>query len=144
MATPQLSPGVLIREVDLTVNAVLRMSLTTSVQLLGPFENIGPINDFHRDFKRARSSSTLLELPSRRRIQYMWMSAETFLSYGGILKVVRVGGGALNNANAGVGLAFTTNARIDNLDDHEENHDMIKTFYKVSVTAPGEMDLRFV
>ena len=33
---------------------------------------------------------------------------KAFLSYGGILKVVRVGGGALNNANAGVGLAFTT------------------------------------
>ena len=54
------------------------------------------------------------------------MKQKAFLSYGGILKVVRVGGGALNNANAGVGLAFTTNARIDNLDDYEENHEMIK------------------
>ena len=35
----------------------------------------------------------------------------------------------LNNANAGVGVAFTTAARIDNLDDYEENHEYDQTFY---------------
>jgi hypothetical protein len=49
------------------------------------------------------------------------MSASSFLSYGGILKVVRTGGGSLNNANAAVGAASAT-LKIDNYDDYEENH----------------------
>ena len=35
-----------------------------------------------------------------------WMSASSFLSYGGVLKVVRTAGSNYNNANAGVGSCF--------------------------------------
>jgi hypothetical protein len=50
------------------------------------------------------------------------MSASSYLSYGGVLKVVRTGGEILNNANAGVGAASTTSLDIDNYDDYINNH----------------------
>jgi hypothetical protein len=50
------------------------------------------------------------------------MSASSFLSYGGVLKVVRTSGSTLNNANAGVGLASDTSLKIDNYDDYTNNH----------------------
>ncbi len=127
MATPQLSPGVLIREVDLTVGRAENV-LDNLGAIAGPF-SIGPINEPIEISNEQQFINTFgTPLSTDRQYEY-WMAAEAFLSYGGILKVVRVGGGALNNANAGVGLAFTTNARIDNLDDYEENHEYDQTFY---------------
>ena len=46
-----------------------------------------------------------------------------YLSYGGVLKVVRVGDDDLNNANAGVGIASTSLLKIDNYDDYQNNHE---------------------
>ena len=46
------------------------------------------------------------------------MSAASYLSYGGILKVVRADGTTLNNANAAVGYAATTSAKIKNYDEY--------------------------
>ena len=45
----------------------------------------------------------------------------TFLSYGGVLKVVRTDDTVLpwNNANAGVGIASTTRLKINNYDDYQ-------------------------
>jgi hypothetical protein len=60
------------------------------------------------------------------------MTGNSFLSYGGILKVVRVSGTSLNNGNAGVGAASTTGLLIENVDDYELNHRSDTSYYWAS------------
>ena len=50
------------------------------------------------------------------------MSAANYLSYGGVLKVVRQADDNLRNANAGVGIASTTSLKVYNYDDYQNNH----------------------
>ena len=125
MATPQLSPGVLIREVDLTVGRAENV-LDNIGAIAGPF-SIGPVDDpITIETEQELINTFGKPLSTDRQYEY-WMSASSFLSYGGILKIARTGGGALNNANAGTGATSVT-LRIDNYDDYEENHLNDNTF----------------
>jgi hypothetical protein len=120
MATPQLSPGVLVREVDLTVGRADNV-LDNIGAIAGPFP-IGPV-DYPIDITTEQELINVFGKPLSTDSQYeYWMSASSYLSYGGVLKVVRTGGSTLNNANAGVGVAFTTILDIDNYDDYMTNH----------------------
>lgn len=58
-----------------------------------------------------------------------WLSASSFLSYTGLLRVVRTNGSSLNNANIGVGIGNTTNAKIKNYDDYIQNWDTATNYY---------------
>jgi hypothetical protein len=120
MATPQLSPGVLIREVDQTVGRSENV-LDNIGAIAGPFA-IGPVDEAITIETEQQLINTYGKPMSTDRQYEYWMSASSFLSYGGILKVVRTGGGSLNNSNAAVGMANTTTLKIDNYDDYEENH----------------------
>ena len=134
MATPQLSPGVLVREVDLTVGRADNVLDNIGV-IAGPFP-IGPV-DFPIDITTEQSLISTFGKPLSTDSQYeYWMSASSYLSYGGILKVVRTAGATLNNANAGVGIAATTVLRIDNYDDYLNNHDDA-TNYTYAAKNPG-------
>ena len=134
MATPQLSPGVLVREVDLTVGRADNVLDNIGV-IAGPFP-IGPV-DFPIDITTEQSLISTFGKPLSTDSQYeYWMSASSYLSYGGILKVVRTAGATLNNANAGVGIAATTLLRIDNYDDYLNNHDEA-TNYNYAAKNPG-------
>ena len=139
MATPQLSPGVLVREVDLTVGRADNV-LDNIGCIAGPF-SIGPVDE-------ATNITTEQELidtfgkPLSTDAQYeYWMSASSFLSYGGVLKVVRTGSTSdtlMVNANAGVGIASTTTLKINNYDDYLENHaDGEDTDYTWAAKNPG-------
>jgi hypothetical protein len=120
MATPQLSPGVLVREVDLTVGRADNV-LDNIGAIAGPFP-IGPV-DYPIDIATEQDLINTFGKPLSTDSQYeYWMSASSYLSYGGVLKVVRTGGATLNNANAGVGAASTTSLKIDNYDDYTNNH----------------------
>jgi len=120
MATPQLSPGVLVREVDLTIGRADNV-LDNIGAIAGPFP-IGPV-DYPIDITTEQELINTFGKPLSTDSQYeYWMSASSYLSYGGILKVVRTGGTTLNNANAGVGASFTTPLDIDNYDDYINNH----------------------
>jgi len=126
MATPQLSPGVLVREVDLTVGRAENV-LDNIGAIAGPFP-IGPV-DYPIDITTEQDLINVFGKPISSDAQYeYWMSASSFLSYGGVLKVVRTGGSTLNNANAGVGAAYTTSLRIDNYDDYTNNHSAATDF----------------
>jgi len=127
MATPQLSPGVLIREVDLTVGRAENV-LDNIGAIAGPF-SIGPVNEPVQINTQQEYINTFGQPLSTDRQYEYWMTGSEFLSYGGVLKVVRIGGGALANSNAGVGIASTSSLRIDNYDDYEENHRNDTTFY---------------
>jgi len=120
MATPQLSPGVLVREVDLTVGRADNV-LDNIGAIAGPFP-IGPV-DYPIDIATEQDLINVFGKPISTDAQYeYWMSASSYLSYGGVLKVVRTSGSSLNNANAGVGIASTTSLKVDNYDDYTNNH----------------------
>jgi hypothetical protein len=134
MATPQLSPGVLVREVDLTIGRADNVLDNIGV-IAGPFP-IGPV-DFPIDITNEQGLISTFGKPLSTDSQYeYWMSASSYLSYGGVLKVVRTAGATLNNANAGVGIAATTVLRIDNYDDYLNNHDDA-TNYTYAAKNPG-------
>ena len=126
MATPQLSPGVLIREVDLTVgradNVLDNIGAIAAPFEIGPVEevtNIPTEQDLINVFGEPKSSDAHYEY---------WMSASSYLSYGGVLKVVRADDADLKNANAGVGIANTTTLKIKNYDDYSNNYDTATDF----------------
>ena len=134
MATPQLSPGVLVREVDLTIGRADNVLDNIGV-IAGPFP-IGPV-DFPIDISTEQDLIRVFGKPLSTDSQYeYWMSASAFLSYGGVLKVARTAGTTLNNANAGVGAASTSALRIDNYDDYVSNHEEA-TNYTYAAKNPG-------
>ena len=129
MATPQLSPGVLVREVDLTVGRAENV-LDNIGAMAGPFP-IGPVND-PIDIYTEQELIDVFGKPKSTDAQYeYWMTASSYLTYGGVLKVVRTAGPYLSNANAGVGIASTSMTgtdRIDNYDDYITNHSEASDF----------------
>jgi hypothetical protein len=96
MATPQLSPGVLIREVDLTVGRADNV-LDNIGAIAGPFA-IGPVDE-PIDVITEQELINVFGKPTNDNYEY-WMSASSYLSYGGVLKVVRTDSVDLVNANA--------------------------------------------
>jgi hypothetical protein len=125
MATPQLSPGVLVREVDLTVGRADNV-LDNIGAIAGPFA-IGPVEDAI-DITTENELINVFGKPISTDSQYeYWMSASSYLSYGGVLKVARVDGANLVNANAirnsaGVSTAGEPTLKIKNFDDYEANY----------------------
>ena len=139
MATPQLSPGVLIREVDLTVGRADNV-LDNIGAIAGPFA-IGPVDE-PIDITTEQELIQVFGKPSNLDSQYeYWMSASSFLSYGGVLKVVRADG-QLVNANAirntsGVSTAGEPTLKIKNFDDYEANYADDIANYIFAAKNPG-------
>jgi len=125
MATPQLSPGVLVREVDLTVGRADNV-LDNIGAIAGPFA-IGPVDD-PVDIATEQELINVFGKPSSKDAQYeYWMSASSFLSYGGVLKVVRTSGSNLVNANAartvsGISTVGVGSLLIKNFDEYESTY----------------------
>ena len=135
MATPQLSPGVLTREVDLTVGRADNV-LDNIGAIAGPFP-LGPV-DQAVDITTENQLIQVFGKPISSDAQYeYWMSASSYLSYGGVLKVVRTDGSTLNNANAGVGMAYTTTVKIKNFDDYQANWSDEIADYVFAAKNPG-------
>ena len=83
MATPQLSPGVLTREVDLTLGRADNV-LDNIGAIAGPFR-IGPVDD-PIDVTTEQELINVFGKPMTTDTQYeYWMSAANFLSYGCLL-----------------------------------------------------------
>ena len=135
MATPQLSPGVLTREVDLTVGRADNV-LDNIGAIAGPFTR-GPVNEAV-DITTENELINVFGKPVSTDAQYeYWMAASSFLSYGGVLKVVRADGTTLNNANAAVGFAYTTAIKIKNYDDYTQNYADDIADYIFAAKNPG-------
>jgi phage tail sheath protein FI len=119
MALNLASPGVKVREVDLTIG---RVDPATN-QIAGfaaPFEK-GPINtpvliNSEQDLLRVFGKPLLNDSQTE-----YWHSASSYLSYGGSMRIVRVDDGELLTANVGVSVTSTT-LKIDSLDDFNDNH----------------------
>jgi len=133
MATPQLSPGVLTREVDLTVGRADNV-LDNIGGIAGPFPQ-GPVDDLV-NITTEQELINVFGKPISTDAQYAyWMSAASYLSYGGVLKVGRTDGSTLKNANAGVGAA-SANLKIKNYDDYLNNYSEATNFV-FSAKTPG-------
>ena len=106
-----VSPGVKVREVDLTVGRIDSISDTTGA-IVGPFPQ-GPVDDLV-NITTEQELINVFGKPISTDAQYAyWMSAASYLSYGGVLKVGRTHASTLKNANAGVG-AESANLKIKN------------------------------
>ena len=126
MATPQLSPGVLIREVDLTVGRAENV-LDNIGAIAGPFLQ-GPIDD-PVDIATEQDLLNVFGEPQNTDAQYeYWMTASSYLSYGGVLKVVRTDDADLKNANAGVQVAAAS-VKVKGYEDYVENYADGSTFF---------------
>jgi len=135
MATPQLSPGIITREVDLTVGRADNV-LANVGAIAGPF-SIGPVEQAI-DIATEQQLINTFGKPISTDTQYeYWMSASSFLTYGGVLKVARVNGASLNNSNAGVGAAYTTSAKVKNYDDYNSNWSSDSVNFTYSAKNPG-------
>jgi hypothetical protein len=141
MATPQLSPGYIIREVDQTVGRVDNI-VDNIGAIVGPF-SIGPVEEA----VNVRTEQDLINVfgkPQNTDAQYeYWLSAASFLSYGGTLNVIRSNGSNLVNANSrhdnvGVSTVGQVDLKIKNFQDYSLNHtDDVKT-YIFAAKTPGE------
>ena len=107
------SPGVLVREVDLTLGQVQTSSDKTGA-IVAPFAR-GPVDEP----VLIASENELLDVfgqPSSTDRQYEgWLTIASYLSYGGIVQVVRSDNAEIENSYAGVA---TTDIKIKSLEDY--------------------------
>ena len=131
MALSLASPGVKVREVDLTRGGVTN---TTSLAagIAAPFAK-GPVNQVVT-ITNENDLVSVFGKPSLNDYHYeSWYSASNFLAYGGSLKVVRCGGTNLKNSNAGVGVA-STSVTVNNFDAYQAS---TPTSYYWAAKNPG-------
>jgi hypothetical protein len=136
MATPQLSPGVLTREVDLTVGRAENV-LDNIGAIAGPFE-IGPIDEA-TDITTENQLIQTFGKPISTDAQYQyWMAASSFLSYGGVLKVVRTDDDDLNTANGSRDhISVDSSLKIKSYDDYVANYAGVGQTYGYAAKTPG-------
>ena len=129
MALNLVSPGVKIREVDLTVGGITAANNQVGA-IAGPFQK-GPVdapilieteNDLLNTFGKPISSDAQYEY---------WLGASSYLSYGGVLRVVRCDGTNLNNSNAGVAATSVT-LKIKSTEDYNNNYSTATSWYWAS------------
>jgi hypothetical protein len=133
MALSLASPGIRVREVDLTRGGI-QNTTSLSAGIAAPFAK-GPVNQIvtirnEDELKRVFGSP----YTNDNHYEY-WYSASNFLSYGGSLKVVRCSGDDLKNANAGVA-ATTASLKIENYDDYKASYENSTSFFW-SAKNPG-------
>ena len=129
MSLNLVSPGVKVREVDLTIGGITASNQQVGA-IVGPFQK-GPVNipilvsneqDLLQTFGNPVSNDSQYEY---------WMSASSYLSYGGVLRVIRTNGDNLNNSNAGVSVASTT-VKIKSYEDYINDYTSASDWYYAS------------
>ncbi len=130
MSLNLVSPGVKVREVDLTIGRVDAIQEQVGA-IAGPFEK-GPVNtpilieteqDLLKTFGKPLETDAQYEY---------WMAASSYLSYGGVLKVVRSDATNLNNAND----AGHASTKIENFEDYTNNH-LTDSGFRFAAKNPG-------
>ena len=125
-----VSPGIKVREVDLTRGGITGVSYQTGA-IAGPFTK-GPINEPVLIEDEKDLVDTFGE-PQETSSQYeYWMSASSYLSYGGVLRVVRTDGTNLVNANAAVATgsgSSVASLKIKTVEDYYNSYSSATTWY---------------
>ena len=127
MAANQSSPGVVVQERDLTT--ITTLSTANIGVIAAPFEQ-GPVEEI-TDISNERQLSDVFGKPNDNNYEY-WYTASQFLSYGGILKTVRVTSSALKNA-----VDTGTAPLIKNFQDYETNFETANNNWTWAAKTPG-------
>lgn len=130
MALNLVSPGVQTREIDLTIGSID----TTSEQVgafVGPFTK-GPLNEPILIENEQDLISNFGEPSETDGQNEYWLSASSYLSYGGVLRVVRADSDSLVTANTD----SITDLKIENSEDFENNHSS-DTTWSFAAKTPG-------
>ena len=127
MAANQLSPGVVVQERDLTT--ITSLSTANLGVIAAPFE-LGPVEEVV-EVTSERDLTEKFGKPTDSNFEY-WFTASQFLSYGGVLKTIRVNSSALKNAvNSG------TAPLIKNLDNYEGSFESSNNNWNWAARTPG-------
>ena len=122
MSLNLVSPGVKVKEVDLTIGRIDDVNDQVGA-IAGPFAK-GPV-DVPILIETEQDLLQTFGEPSSQDGQFeYWMTASSYLSYGGVLRVIRTNHKELSNANAveaSVGIALT-NLSITSSEDYYNNH----------------------
>jgi len=130
------SPGIVVREVDLTIGRVNSATDKTAA-VVGGFEK-GPVN-LPILIENEQDLIDTFGEPKPIDDQYeTWLTASSYLSYGGILSVVRAENGNLKNANVNPS-GISTTVVINSVDDYTNRGYDESTISNVAVAAknPG-------
>ena len=135
MALNLASPGIVVREVDLTVGRVGPTSNKIGA-IVAPFAK-GPVDSPTLVETEQDLLSNFGEPYATDKHYEHWLSASSYLSYGGSLRVVRADDTDLRNGC--VGIATTTTVKIKSLDHYNELGYNENTIQGVTVAArnPG-------
>ena len=126
MSLNLVSPGVKVREVDLTIGNISGAQELVGA-IAGPFEK-GPIDvPILIENEQDLIATYGKPLETDGQFEY-WMTASSYLSYGGVLRVLRSDSTNLNNANAGVSIASTT-VKIKSYDDYTANYTLASDWF---------------
>lgn len=127
MAANQSSPGVVIQERDLTT--ITTLSTANVGVIAAPFEQ-GPVEEIV-DIANERQLADIFGKPNDNNYEY-WYTAAQFLSYGGVLKTVRVTSTNLKNA-----VDTGTAPLIKNFQDYETNYEAANNNWTWASKTPG-------
>ena len=121
MSLNLVSPGTKVREVDLTIGRVDAINEQVGA-IAGPFEK-GPV-DVPTLIETEQDLLATFGEPKEDDAQYeYWMTASSYLSYGGVLRVVRADSSTLNNAND-----KSATVKIKNYEDYVNSYSNATSF----------------
>lgn len=123
-----VSPGTKVREVDLTQGRIDSVSTTTGA-IVCPFAQ-GPVEEpVFIDSEQALIDTFGKPSDNDNHYEY-WLSASNYLTYGGIMRVVRVDGTNLNNANASKTTpGGSETLKIKSYEDYQNNYTTASTWF---------------
>jgi hypothetical protein len=108
MAAPQFSPGVLIREVDLTTTT--NPTLDNVGVVVGPFSK-GPVS-YPTTITSERQLVEVFGKPNDQNYEY-WYTAANFIQYGGVCRVIRIDSAQMTNASNLLGSGATATVTVE-------------------------------
>jgi hypothetical protein len=112
------SPGILIREVDLTTGRVQPTAAITGA-MVGPFAK-GPV-EVPTLIETENDLLTIFGEPYPTDKQYeYWLSASSYLAYGGIMRIVRADDNDLRNAAVSTNSLVAADVKIKSLDHYNQ------------------------
>ena len=123
-----VSPGTKVREVDLTQGRIDSVSTTTGA-IVCPFAQ-GPVEEpVFIDSEQALIDTFGKPSDNDNHYEY-WLSASNYLTYGGVMRVVRVDGDELNNANASKSTpGGSETLKIKSYEDYQNDYTTASTWF---------------
>jgi phage tail sheath protein FI len=123
-----VSPGTKVREVDLTQGRIDSVSTTTGA-IVCPFAQ-GPVEEpVFIDSEQALIDTFGKPSDNDNHYEY-WLSASNYLTYGGVMRVVRVDGTNLNNANASKSTpGGSETLKIKSYEDYQNDYTTASTWF---------------